>query len=108
MGKEWYGVRKSSKRSVIVEGNETTPTPPSGCMCAFFQFFDFHPFHFPNTINHQQEITSSSCISKEHTTTSVPKGLIIFYSVFEVKLFKQVLLFNYLLCFFLCLFLPAF
>ncbi|XP_039690854.1 uncharacterized protein [Medicago truncatula] len=67
MGKEWYGVRKSSKRSVIVEGNETTPSPPSGCMCAFFQFFDFHPFHFPNTINHQQEITSSSCISKEHT-----------------------------------------
>jgi len=86
MGKEWYGVRKSSKRNVIVEGNnETTPTPPSGCMCAFFQFFDFHPCHFPNTITHQQEITSSSCISKEHTTTtttSVPKGIIIFFDYF--------------------------
>ncbi|CAJ2666779.1 unnamed protein product [Trifolium pratense] len=76
MGKERYWVGKSSKKSVIVEENETrTTTPPSGCMCAIFQFFDFHPFHFPNSINHQQEITS--CISKHHTTTSttiVPKG----------------------------------
>ncbi|WJX66585.1 hypothetical protein P8452_51129 [Trifolium repens] len=77
MGKERYWVGKSYKKSVIVEENETktTPTPPSGCMCAVFQFFDFHPFHFPNTINHQQEVTSS-CISKDHTTTTttVPKG----------------------------------
>jgi hypothetical protein len=93
MGKERYWVGKSSKKSVIVEENEikATPTPPSGCMCAVFQFFDFHPFHFPNTINHQQEVTSS-CISKDHTTTTVPKGInynmfYFFYSMLQCLIF---------------------
>jgi hypothetical protein len=95
MGKERYWVGKSSKKSVIVEENETktTPTPPSGCMCAVFQFFDFHPFHFPNTINHQQEITSS-CISKDHTTTTtttVPKGILICFNFF---IFLQIFFWN--------------
>jgi hypothetical protein len=92
MGKERYWIGKSSKKSVIIEENETktTPTPPSGCMCAVFQFFDFHPFHFPNSINHQQEITSS-CISKDHTTTTVPKGInynMFYFFLLNVTMFN--------------------
>jgi hypothetical protein len=106
MGKERYWVGKSSKKSVIVEENEikTTPTPPSGCMCAVFQFFDFHPFHFPNTINHQQEVTSS-CISKDHTTTTtVPKGILICFNFF---IFLQIFfwnMFNYFFFYFFTFF----
>ncbi|XP_058779269.1 uncharacterized protein LOC131653200 isoform X2 [Vicia villosa] len=67
MGKEWNWIGKSSKRSVIVEENhETKTTTPSGCMCAVFQFFDFH--HFSNSINHQQQITF-----KSPSSTTLPK-----------------------------------
>ncbi|CAK8573586.1 unnamed protein product [Lathyrus sativus] len=58
MGKDWYwGARKSSKK--------TTPQTdiPSGCMCAFFQTFDFHPFHF--SINQPQHHSPTNSISKE-------------------------------------------
>ncbi|CAK8532545.1 unnamed protein product [Lathyrus sativus] len=65
MGKEWNWVGKSSKRSVIVEENHETA--PSGCMCAVFQFFDFH--HLSNSINHQQQITF-----KSPSSTLVTKG----------------------------------
>lgn len=78
MGKEWYWASKSSKRSGVGGGTEAekqtqiqTAETPSGCMCAVFQFFDFHPFHFPTTINNQQQQTtvkSASCILQDHTT----------------------------------------
>ncbi|KAI5444661.1 hypothetical protein KIW84_013076 [Lathyrus oleraceus] len=67
MGKEWNWVGKSSKRSVIVEENHETKTTTMGCMCAVFQFFDFH--HFSNSINHQQQITF-----KSSSSTILPKG----------------------------------
>ncbi|KAK7283680.1 hypothetical protein RIF29_13379 [Crotalaria pallida] len=69
MGKEWYWAGKSSKRET-----PTQTQTPSGCMCAFFQFFDFHPFHFPTINNQQQTATfnSASCITEDHTT--IPKG----------------------------------
>ncbi|KAG4991683.1 hypothetical protein JHK87_025140 [Glycine soja] len=78
MGKEWYFAGRSSKRGVVGVGGEAEAETqaPSGCMCAVFQFFDFHPFHFPNiNQHHQQEQTSfkpPSCTSEDHTT--VPKG----------------------------------
>ncbi|KHN31551.1 hypothetical protein glysoja_029686 [Glycine soja] len=74
MGKEWYFAGRSSKRGVG-GGAEAETQAPSGCMCAVFQFFDFHPFHFPN-INqqHQQDQQASfkppSCTSEDHTTVS--------------------------------------
>ncbi|XP_027357291.1 uncharacterized protein LOC113866680 [Abrus precatorius] len=72
MGKEWYWTGKSSKRGGGAEAE--TPTS-SGCMCAVFHFFDFHPFNFP-TINQQQQQQASfkppSCISEDYST--VPKG----------------------------------
>lgn len=58
MGKDWYwGARKSSKK--------TTPQTdiPPGCMCALFQTFDFHPFHF--SINQPQHHSPINSISKE-------------------------------------------
>ncbi|KAK7314943.1 hypothetical protein VNO77_33475 [Canavalia gladiata] len=76
MGKEWYWTGRSSKRGGGVEGTETqTQTPSSGCMCAVFQFFDFHPFHFP-TMNHHHQHDSfkpPSCLQEDPVTT-VPKG----------------------------------
>ncbi|KAL2324481.1 hypothetical protein Fmac_023539 [Flemingia macrophylla] len=47
MGKEWNWGGRSSKR-----GAQGDTEIPSGCLCALFQAFDFHPFHF--SINHQQ------------------------------------------------------
>lgn len=76
MGKEWYWVGKSSKKSVIVEQGAKTTTP-SGCMCAVFQLFDFHTFQFPTTLNNQQQensFKSLSCISQDQ----INKGLLIF------------------------------
>ncbi|XP_028768561.1 uncharacterized protein LOC114726162 [Neltuma alba] len=61
MGKEggyWGG--RSSKRAEA----ET----PSGCISAFFQLFDFHPFHF--SLQHQPQ-ASSNC---HHDTVTIPKG----------------------------------
>ncbi|OIW06630.1 hypothetical protein TanjilG_04024 [Lupinus angustifolius] len=53
MGKDywnWSGSRSSkSKRSRPLQTAEI----PSGCMCAVFQLFDFHPFHF--SLNQQQQ-----------------------------------------------------
>ncbi|KAK7380219.1 hypothetical protein VNO78_32724 [Psophocarpus tetragonolobus] len=76
MGKEWYFAGRSSKRGVGGGSAEAETQAPSGCMCAVFQFFDFHPFHFPNINQHQQHQTSfkpPSCTSEDHTTT-VSKG----------------------------------
>lgn len=81
MGKEWNWVGKSSKRSVIVEENHETKTTTMGCMCAVFQFFDFH--HFSNSINHQQQITF-----KSSSSTILPKGIIIILKImFFTKVF---------------------
>ncbi|KAK7280019.1 hypothetical protein RJT34_25081 [Clitoria ternatea] len=64
MGKEWnWGGGSSSKRG----GTAPEAQIPSGCMCAIFQAFDFHPFHF--SINHHQPPLKSS--SQDLT---VPKG----------------------------------
>ncbi|CAL0303425.1 unnamed protein product [Lupinus luteus] len=73
MGKEWYWTSKSSKKGAEVE-TQTQTENPSGCMCAFFQFFDFHPFHFPTINNQQQQTTfnSASYIQEDHNT--IPKG----------------------------------
>lgn len=64
MGKDWYwtGRRRSSKKTEAAETDI-----PSGCMCAVFQAFDFHPFQLP--INQQQSSFNSS--SPIH---SLPKG----------------------------------
>ncbi|RDX83297.1 hypothetical protein CR513_35800, partial [Mucuna pruriens] len=72
MGKEWHFVGRSSKRGVVGGVAEAETQAPSGCMCAVFQFFDLHPFHFPN-INQQQHQTSfkpPSCTPEDHTTVS--------------------------------------
>nr|KYP74933.1 hypothetical protein KK1_007628 [Cajanus cajan] len=61
MGKEWNWGGRSSKRGAQAETQIS-----SGCMCALFQAFDFHPFHF--SINHQQP----SRTSQDHT---LPKGV---------------------------------
>ncbi|TKY51241.1 microtubule-associated protein futsch [Spatholobus suberectus] len=66
MGKEWNWGGRSSKRSGAAETEI-----PSGCMCAVFQAFDFHPFHF--SVNQQQSSfkSASSRTQEDHT---VPKG----------------------------------
>ncbi|XP_029126470.1 uncharacterized protein LOC109790646 isoform X2 [Cajanus cajan] len=60
MGKEWNWGGRSSKRGAQAETQIS-----SGCMCALFQAFDFHPFHF--SINHQQP----SRTSQDHTLPKV-------------------------------------
>ncbi|KAF1884629.1 hypothetical protein Lal_00028510 [Lupinus albus] len=71
MGKEWHWTGKSFKKGTEAE---TQTQIPSGCMSGFFQFFNFHLFHFHNVNNHQQQITFNSayCIAEDHT--SIPKG----------------------------------
>ncbi|KAK7391109.1 hypothetical protein VNO78_19479 [Psophocarpus tetragonolobus] len=63
MGKEWHWGGRSSKR-----GGASETEIPSGCMCAVFQAFDFHPFHF--SMNQQQSSFKSRTL-QDHT---VPKG----------------------------------
>ncbi|RZB44063.1 proteoglycan 4-like [Glycine soja] len=64
MGKEWHREGRSSKR-----GGGAQTEIPSGCMCAMFQVFDFHPFHF--SID-QQHSSFKSRTPEDHT---VPKGV---------------------------------
>ncbi|KAI9072150.1 hypothetical protein K1719_016903 [Acacia pycnantha] len=64
MGKEWYWSGRSSKRG------EADAKNPTGCMCAFFQFFDFHPLHFPI----QQQQPSFKLPSDNAEDQSIPKG----------------------------------
>ncbi|KAL5139781.1 Protein LONGIFOLIA 2 [Glycine soja] len=59
MGKEWHWSGRSSKR-----GGGAETEIPSGCMCAMFQAFDFHPFHF--SIN-QQQSSIKSRTPEDHT-----------------------------------------
>ncbi|CAI8604555.1 unnamed protein product [Vicia faba] len=82
MGKDWYwGARKSSKK--------TTPQTdiPSGCMCALFQTFDFHPFHFSinqpqqhhspiNSISKEPEAPRNSLESQDEQNFKIPKNII--------------------------------
>ncbi|XP_027364724.1 serine/arginine repetitive matrix protein 1 [Abrus precatorius] len=65
MGKEWNWGGRSSKR-----GGGAETQIPSGCMCAVFQAFDFHPFHF--SLNHQQPSFKST--SRTPDDPRVPKG----------------------------------
>jgi len=78
MGKEGYFAGRSSKRGVVVGGggrrNDAETQVPSGCMCAVFQFFDFHPFHFPNINQQQPSFKPPSCTLEDHTTVS--KGIL--------------------------------
>ncbi|XP_058739970.1 uncharacterized protein LOC131612176 [Vicia villosa] len=82
MGKDWYwGARKSSKK--------TTPQSdiPSGCMCALFQTFDFHPFHFSinqpqqqqhspiHSISKQPEAPRNSLESQDEQSFKIPKNI---------------------------------
>ncbi|KAK4283114.1 hypothetical protein QN277_000105 [Acacia crassicarpa] len=67
MGKERYWTQRSSKRG---EGGEADAKNPPGCMCAFFQFFDFHPLHFPI----QQQQPSFKFPSDKAEDQSIPKG----------------------------------
>ncbi|TKY45093.1 hypothetical protein E2542_SST31379 [Spatholobus suberectus] len=73
MGKERYWAGRSSKRGVGGSAEAETQAP-SGCMCAVFQFFDFHPFHFPNINHHHHHQQTSfkppSCTPEDHTTVS--------------------------------------
>ncbi|XP_020240330.1 uncharacterized protein LOC109819133 isoform X2 [Cajanus cajan] len=72
MGREWHFAGRFSKRSGVGSAEESETQAPSGCMCAVFQFFDFHPFHFHN-INHQHQQSSfkpPSCTPEDHTTVS--------------------------------------
>lgn len=77
MGKEWYwGGRSSSNSNKTGGGAETTTDNiPSGCMCAVFQAFDFHPFPF--SINQQQSTFKSHIPADDHS--SVPKGTFSHY-----------------------------
>ncbi|KAK7343650.1 hypothetical protein VNO77_12559 [Canavalia gladiata] len=65
MGKEWNWGGRSSKR-----GGGAQTQIPSGCMCAVFQAFDFHPFNF--SLNHQQSSFKSASRTTQHQT--LPKG----------------------------------
>lgn len=47
----WGG--RASKRGGGVGGGRERDATTSGCMCAVFQFFDFHHLQFPNL--HQQQ-----------------------------------------------------
>jgi len=84
MGKEGYFAGRSSKRGVVVGGGggggaaaaaDAETQAPSGCMCAVFQFFDFHPFHFPNITQQQNSFKPPSCTLEDHATVS--KGIIL-------------------------------
>ncbi|XP_047168531.1 uncharacterized protein LOC124837261 isoform X1 [Vigna umbellata] len=66
MGKEWHWGGRSSKR-----GGEAQTEIPSGCMCAVFQAFDFHPFHF--SINHQPS-SFKSRTREDHTLSKGAEG----------------------------------
>ena len=70
MGKEWHWSGRSSKR-----GGGAETEIPSGCMCAMFQAFDFHPFHF--SIN-QQQSSIKSRTPEDHT---VLKGTLSILSI---------------------------
>ncbi|XP_027923122.1 uncharacterized protein LOC114181010 isoform X2 [Vigna unguiculata] len=79
MGKEGYFAGRSSKRGVVVGGGgggaaaaaaDAETQAPSGCMCAVFQFFDFHPFHFPNITQQQNSFKPPSCTLEDHATVS--------------------------------------
>ncbi|CAJ1952602.1 unnamed protein product [Sphenostylis stenocarpa] len=74
MGREWYFAGRSSKRGVVVGGGggggEAEAQEPSGCMCAVFQLFDFHPFHFPNINQQQTSFKPPSCSLEDHTRVS--------------------------------------
>ncbi|KAF7821269.1 serine/arginine repetitive matrix protein 1 [Senna tora] len=83
MGKERYWAPTSFKRrGVIVETKakqeEEEAQTSSGCMCAFFHFFDFHPFnHFSIQHQHQHQQppplnSSASCLPQDLT---IPKGV---------------------------------
>jgi hypothetical protein len=66
MGKDnWYWGGRSSN-------NKRKPETdiPSGCMCAVFQAFDFHPFNF--SINQQQTTLNSPSSPIQKIT--LPKG----------------------------------
>ncbi|KAK7270528.1 hypothetical protein RIF29_23740 [Crotalaria pallida] len=86
MGKDywyWSGSRssrsnKSSKKGGSA-GKVETADIPTGCMCAVFQAFDFHPFHFSlNQHHHQQQQPSSfnpsSLDNNSQDLHGVPKG----------------------------------
>lgn len=80
MGKEGYFGGRSSKKGVVVGGGgggggDAETQAPSGCMCAVFQFFDFHPFHFPNITQQQTSFKPPSCTLEDHATVS--KGIIL-------------------------------
>jgi hypothetical protein len=61
MGKDnWYWGGRSSNNK----------RKPSGCMCAVFQAFDFHPFNF--SINQQQTTLNSPSSPIQKIT--LPKG----------------------------------
>ncbi|KAF7813223.1 serine/arginine repetitive matrix protein 1 [Senna tora] len=68
MGKQWYRGGRSSKRGEGVGDVEN----PSGCMCAFFQFFDYHPLHHFPVQQQQTSLKPPSSISEDHQ--SIPKG----------------------------------
>ncbi|BAU02422.1 hypothetical protein LR48_Vigan10g081700 [Vigna angularis] len=73
MGKEGYFAGRSSKKGVVVGGGgggDAETQAPSGCMCAVFQFFDFHPFHFPNITQQQTSFKPPSCTLQDHATVS--------------------------------------
>ncbi|KAL2334574.1 hypothetical protein Fmac_015787 [Flemingia macrophylla] len=76
MGREWHFSGRFSKRSGSGSAEEAEAQAPSGCMCAVFQFFDFHPFHFPN-ISHQHQQSSfkpPACTPEDHIHTTISKG----------------------------------
>ncbi|CAJ2630105.1 unnamed protein product [Trifolium pratense] len=70
MGKDnWYwGGRRSST-------NKRKPATdiPSGCMCAVFQAFDFHPFNFSINQQHQQQ-QQNTFNSASPIQITLPKG----------------------------------
>ncbi|XP_019427297.1 PREDICTED: uncharacterized protein LOC109335605 isoform X2 [Lupinus angustifolius] len=75
MGKNvWYW---SGSRSSKSKGGGTVETPeiPSGCMCALFQPFHFHPFHF-NINNQQQQQQQQQQPPFNSSSHNIPQGLL--------------------------------
>ncbi|CAL0320455.1 unnamed protein product [Lupinus luteus] len=68
MGRDYWNWSGSRSSKSNTSRSLQTPEIPSGCMCALFHHFHFHPFHF--SLNQQQQHRSST----HNILQTLPKG----------------------------------